>query len=252
MLYSKQLHRSIVKAVQALFYPRIMAVLFGSIFVSVFIVGAAIYFFAPWVLQQFLTFIMGFQFFSQSEMFLAAERYLSGGQFSWLAFVMVFFIFIILFIPAVIIFSSIFCSFLSSTYVVRYIARKDFPHVSMNDQSSILRSIKYLLGYTLIYFCINLILLPISFIAPPLFIVLNLSLISVYTFKISSYDILSLFLDDQNRKNFESKHWQGAILTSCMACLSIFVPLALIITPLISNVFLTYYYLTLMSDQAEQ
>lgn len=251
MLYSKVITQSLGKAVQALFYPRILAVLLGSIFVSVVAMGFLIYLVAPWVLQHFVSFIMGFQFFSQSEMFLAAERYLSGGQFSWLAFVMLFFIFVVLFVPAVIVFSSILCSFLSSTYVVRYIAKKDFSHIAVRDYSSLAKSFKYLFLYTLIYFLINIFLLPLSFLLPPLFILLNLILISVYSLKISSYDILSLFFEDESRRRFEAQHWKGALMICCLSSLSIFIPFALIITPLITNVFLTYYYLTSIGNQIE-
>lgn len=230
-------------ALRALFYPKIISSVVFSLIVASFIF--ALISFVLWspLVELIKTALTPLQTDHLRWMPLVMQDYVLGKNplFIYIALIVVFFF---LFIPLTIIVGMFISSLLASTYLIKYIGRRDYPDLSIVEQSSLLTGLKRIFIYTIAFIFLNILTWPISVFFPFIAPLLSLAIVAWYNLKIASYDILSLYCHKNTIKDIENSSYKQAYVLSLLSSMTLFLPLAVFVTPIANYVTLTCFYLS--------
>lgn len=226
----------ISQTLRALFYPKVIMTFFICTFGVLFfwsVLGILIW---PFLMTYLGTVAQGSSLISglvQKFTFLQSTSVTTIALFIFL---------ILVGVPCVLISATILSSVLSSTYLIQYIGKKDFPDLVIKGESRVLLSLMNVLFYTAFFILISVVIIPIGWmlaIGPILSVVVT----AWYNMKVGSFDVLTAWTTDGEFKTLRKQSQVKAYVVSLLASLTLFLPLTFLFAPVIVNMALTYYYL---------
>lgn len=226
---------------KALFYPRVIFMfLFSTFGVLLFWVGVGFAIWpklSAWATQTGIQSPFWVNYIQQSE-------YLKHFD---LISVVLFIVLLFIGVPLILVSATALSSFISSTYLIQYLGNKDFPALEKKGDSRLGASLWNLFKYTIVFLFLNFMIIPLSWIfaAGPIF---SWGLIAWYNQKIGSFDVLTMWADDQEFKALRSEENLRSYIISTLASVTVFVPFTFLIMPIIVNIALTYYYLARLQN----
>jgi hypothetical protein len=223
-------------------YPQVIFLFLVSIFIAIAIVFLGFTYFkellnyskAMFFETQWPNLILSYPFLNYFTEFLKSIS-------EWVVIIAI----LALSIPLVIVLNLIVLSILSSTYLVKLIARRDFKNLEIKGRARFVNGLLNTLSASLIYLFLWLMTLPLWLIPLGAF-VLPLVLTAWLNQRVCSFDALTEFASDEEMKTLKIEtQSQGYILGLMMAALN-YIPFALFFTPVLSMVAYTHLNLAVL------
>lgn len=167
-----------------------------------------------WRLQAVFDFIQSY--FTQHNGFSDASAILNSLGLLALKTVIVPLLAMWLLLPLVIITSLLFIGVLVMPTIAKHVGKRDFPQLELRQGSSFLASLGFSLGAFFLFVFAWIVTLPLIFV-PPVYVLVQPLLWGWLTYRVMSYDALTLFADKEERKLLVRKHRGSLLLIGIIA-----------------------------------
>ena len=155
--------------------------------------------------------------------------------------------FVVLMVPVFIAVGSLVASVISSTYLISFLAGKHFPGLKRQGSLGLIKAQLHALAYSGIYLLASVAALPLVFF-PPISFAVQVALTARLTQKITAYDVLGDWCSENEFSELMSSTARPAFAVSFVASLTMVLPFAFIITPVLTALTLTIYYFSALED----
>lgn len=196
--------RSWAKALASQFHFKILLLSVIPLLISLAVWGGLM----AWRLQAVFDFIQSY--FTQHDGFSNASAILNSLGLLALKTVIVPLLAMWLLLPLVIITSLLFIGVLVMPTIAKHVGKRHFPQLELRQGSSFFASLGFSLGAFFLFVFAWVVTLPLIFV-PPVYILVQPLLWGWLTYRVMSYDALTLFADKEERKLLVAKH-RGALL----------------------------------------
>lgn len=168
-------------------------------------------------------------------------NYLAGSS-SLISMILLWTLVLLLIIPVVLVSAALITSILSSTYLIQFLGRKEFPELIKKGRSRLAASILNAVFYSCLYLLLWVISLPLM-LFPPLTPVISVLLVAWYNLKLGSFDVLTEWCDEAEFRSLRQQAKSKAFVVSLIGSSSILLPMAFLFAPVLVNTALTFHYL---------
>lgn len=234
------LKKVVSQTVTSIFYPEVILLLFLPLAISAVVV-ALLFLFTAGSLSSF------YQASLQSMTSGSAQTWF-GSYLHWLAPAFPF-IFILLLIalafPLIIVCNLVITSVLTSSYLVKLIAKRDFPNLQPKGKARFSEGLLNSIFSVLIYLFIWIVTLPLWFI-PGVQIALPILLTAWLNRRICAFDALTDFATDAEFGQLRAETKNKSYLVGLITATFNYVPLAFFVSPVFTMVAFIYFHLGIL------
>ncbi len=233
----------------SLLYPQVVLLIFLPFMASIILVGLGLWLSWDFWSSYFYNGASMLQPYWQSVM-QSSPSFLQS-LFSFLSFMAPWVLFFILFAlsyPVVIALNLLIVSLLASTYLVRFIARRDYKDLALHGRARLAEGLWNTFSSALLFLFLWIVTLPL-WIIPGAAFILPLTLTAWFNRRVCTFDALTDFASDiEIRQQKKLTSQQGYYLGLITAGLN-YIPLAFLISPVLTMVGFIHLNLTSLQNQ---
>lgn len=148
----------------------------------------------------------------------------------------------LIFIPLVIVTTTILTSIVASTYLIQFLGQKYFPHVEKRGSARLGKSLLHVIIYSVLYMVLWIVTLPLNFFPGAAFAIPAL-LTAWFNRKVGAFDVLTEWADDREFEIMLQTDTMRSYIVSLIPSLGIYLPLGAFFTPVMTSIALTFFYL---------